>query len=268
MEDSREDVDKPLFMAWRIVIMPTRKVEIGFSRTAQFCGQELECTPTVFKNLLIGNDNVGIDVTAAQEPGNQMAGFDLRWSSPIGNLPYAIYGQYIGEDESGYMPAKFLSQLGLEVWHPVVSGGVVHGFLEYASTTCSANSNRGPYYGCAYNQGRFYAEGYRYHGRSVGYTADRDAENWALGGIFSTGHDALWTATARISRLDRSLVGDTRNTVASVPTDYDALEFGWRGHLFGEQVSVDLGVETIEPINAERDTQVYGFISWRHEFQL
>jgi len=98
MDDNRQDVDKPLFMAWRIVIMPTRKVEIGFSRTAQFCGQGLECNPTVFKNLLIGNDNVGIDVTAAAEPGNQMAGFDLRWNSPLGDLPYALYGQYIGED--------------------------------------------------------------------------------------------------------------------------------------------------------------------------
>ncbi len=217
--------------------------------------------------MIIGNDNVGIDVSAAEEPGNQMAGFDLRWNSPIGNLPYALYGQYIGEDESGYLPAKYLSQLGLEIWHPRADGGLVQGFFEYASTTCSGNSGSGPYYGCAYNQGRFNVEGYRYHGRSIGYTADRDAENWALGGIYSAANGMLWTATARISRLDRSIIDDVHNTVATVPTDYDALEFGWKGRLFGERLSADLGVQAVEPYNAARDVEVFGFIGWRHEFQ-
>jgi hypothetical protein len=52
-------------------------------------------------NLLAGNDNVGFTRPRRNEPGNQMAGFDTRWNSPIGNAPYAIYAQYIGEDQSG-----------------------------------------------------------------------------------------------------------------------------------------------------------------------
>ena len=186
--------------------------------------------------MLAGNDNVGIDATPENEPGNQMAGFDIRWNSPIGNWPYAIYAQYIGEDESSYLPAKYLAQLGLEIWKPLADGGLVQGFVEYATTTCSANTDRGPYYNCAYNQGRFNVEGYRYKGRVIGYTSDRDAENYALGGTFAAADGALWTATARTSRLNRDDFGDVRNTVASVPTDYDALEFGWSGRLFGEQL--------------------------------
>jgi len=269
MEASRLDIDRPLFMAWRVVVMPFKKVELGFSRTAQFCGEQLECNLNVFGNLLAGNDNVGIDATAENEPGNQMAGFDMRWNSPIGNLPYALYGQYIGEDESTYMPVKFLSQLGLEMWKPLADGNIVQGFFEYTSTTCSANSGttRGPYYNCAYNQGRFSWEGYRYHGRTIGYSSDRDAENWALGGTYSDGSDSLWSATARMSRLNRDDYGDVRNTVAAVPTDYDALEFGWKGRLLGERVSVDLGVEAIEPKGGERDVGIFGFIGWRHEFK-
>jgi len=267
MENERQDIDSPLFMAWRFEFMPFKKIELGISRTAQFCGEQLECNLDVFWNMLIGNDNVGIDATAENEPGNQMAGFDMRWNSPIGNLPYALYAQYIGEDESSYVPAKYLSQLGLEVWKPLADGGVVQGFFEYASTTCSANSSRGPYYNCAYNQGRFNAEGYRYKGRVIGYTADRDAENWAMGGSWTEADGTLWTATARISRLNRDDFGDVRNTVASVPTDYDALEFGWKGRLFGEGVSVDLGVQAVEPANGTRDTQIFGFIGWRHEFK-
>jgi len=266
MENSRADIDSPLFLAWRIVIMPFKKVEFGFSRTAQFCGEQLECNLDVFGNLLAGNDNVGIDATPENEPGNQMAGFDIRWNSPIGNLPYAIYGQYIGEDESSYLPVKYLSQLGLEIWKPFADGALLQGFLEYASTTCSGNSGSGPYYNCAYNQGRFDVEGYRYHGRSIGYTADRDAENWALGATYAAARGSLWTATARMSRLNRDDFGDVHNTVAAVPTDYGALELGWQGRLFGEKISIDLGVETTEPANGARETEPFGFISWRHEF--
>jgi hypothetical protein len=267
MERERADIDAPLFMAWRIAVMPFKKIEFGFSRTAQFCGEGLECNLDVFGNLLAGNDNVGIDATAENEPGNQMAGFDIRWNSPLGNLPYALYGQYIGEDESSYLPVKYLSQLGIEVWKPLADGALVQGFFEYASTTCSANSGSGPYYGCAYNQGRFNVEGYRYKGRVIGYTSDRDAENWAMGATYAQSGGSLWTATARLSRLNRDDFGDLLNSVASVPTDYGALELGWKGRLFGERVSVDLGVESIEPANGERDVEPFGFIGWRHEFQ-
>jgi hypothetical protein len=267
MEDDRQDVDSPLFMAWRVVVMPFRKIELGFSRTAQFCGDDQPCDLNTFGNMLAGNDNPGFDATPENEPGNQMAGFDLRWNSPIGNLPYAIYGQYIGEDESSYMPAKYLKQLGLEFWEPMADGGLVQVFFEYASTTCSANTDRGPYYNCAYNQGRYDVEGYRYKGRSVGYTADRDAENWALGTSYAAADGTLWTAAARRSRLNRDDTGDIRNTVASVPTDYGALELGWQGRLFGESLSVELGVETLKPNDAERDYEPFGFIGWRHEFK-
>ena len=112
--------------------MPFKDIELGFSRTAQFCGEQLECNLSVFGNMLAGNDNVGIDATAENEPGNQMAGFDMRWNSPIGNWPYAIYSQYIGEDESSYLPAKYLAQFGVEVWKPLADGGLVQGFAEYS----------------------------------------------------------------------------------------------------------------------------------------
>jgi hypothetical protein len=270
MESDRADIDAPLFMAWRVVVMPFRKIELGFSRTAQFCGDQLACDLNVFGNMLAGNDNVGIDATPENEPGNQMAGFDIRWNSPIGDLPYAIYAQYIGEDESSYLPAKYLGQLGFEVWHTTVDGGAVQMYAEYANTVCgglSNDSNRGPFYNCAYNQGLFNAEGYRYKGRSIGYASDRDADNWALGAKYAAADGALWSATLRASRLNRDDYGDIRNTVASVPTDYGAIELGWKGRLFGEDISVELGLEAIEPESAGQDVEPYGFIGWRHQFQ-
>jgi hypothetical protein len=262
MEDERVDIDSPLFMAWRVTVMPFRDVEIGFSRTAQFCGEELVCDVNSFFNMLAGNDNVGIDTTAATEPGNQMAGFDIRVNSPIGNLPYAIYGQYIGEDESSYLPAKYLGQLGFEVWHSFGDGGIVQAFAEYANTTCSALSARGPYYDCAYNQGRFDVEGYRYRGRVLGYTTDSDAESYALGAVYVDPRGDSWNATLRASRLNHDGV-DPRNTVSAAPADYGAAELGWRGRWLGGELSVDLGAEMLRPEGADRNVDPYGFVSWR-----
>lgn len=266
MESEREDIDAPLFMAWRIEFMPFKDIEIGLSRTAQFCGEGLPCDAQAFWDMLVGNDNPGFDATPESEPGNQMAGFDIRWNSPLFDWPYAIYSQYIGEDESSYVPAKYLAQIGLEVWKPMADGGLLQAFAEYSSTTCSANTGRGPYYNCAYNQGKFDVEGYRYHGRVIGYTADRDAENYALGATLTTAGGELWTATARTSRLNRDDYGDVRNTVASVPTDYNALEFGWKGRKFGQHFEADLGVESIEPEGGDREVNVFGFIRWNYSF--
>lgn len=266
MEGEREDIDAPLFMAWRAVVMPFKDVELGFSRTAQFCGEGLPCTLNSFKDMLIGNDNIGFDATPESEPGNQMAGFDIRWNSPIGNWPYAIYSQMIGEDESSYLPAKFISQYGVEAWKPLANGDVVQTFIEYSATTCSAHSNSGPYFNCAYNQARFNVEGYRYRGRVIGHTADRDAESYSLGATYTAFDGELWSATARTSRLNRDDYGDAFNAVASVPTSYNSVEFGWRGRLLGEQIEVDLGVESIEPEGVERDVRPFGFIRWTRAF--
>ncbi|HEX6636401.1 MAG TPA: capsule assembly Wzi family protein [Steroidobacteraceae bacterium] len=265
MESEREDIDRPLFMAWRVVVMPFKDIELGFSRTAQFCGEQLVCDLNSFGNMLAGNDNVGIDATPENEPGNQMAGFDIRWNSPIGNLPYAIYSQMIGEDESSYLPVKYLNQFGFETWKPL-RAGLVQVFAEYSATTCSATSSRGPYYNCAYNQGRFGIEGYRYRGRVIGHTADNDAEVISLGGSLTRDDGSLWTATLRSARLNFDGV-DARNTVSPGPADYAAAEFGWQGRLFGESVKIELGVESNEPEGGDRNVDPFGFLSWRHEFR-
>jgi hypothetical protein len=265
MEDDRGDIDSPLFMAWRVAIMPLSKVELGFSRTAQFCGEQLVCDLNSFGNMLAGNDNVGIDATRENEPGNQMAGFDIRINSPIGNLPYAIYGQAIGEDESSYLPVKFLNQYGVEVWKAFADGGLLQGFAEYSSTTCSANSGSGPYYNCAYNQGRFSFEGYRYRGRVLGHTTDSDAETYSFGGTFTAPNGDLWSATARTSQLNHDGF-DIRNRVSPGPARYDALEIGWHGELFGERVDVELGAESFAPKFGDRETEPFGFVRWTHVF--
>lgn len=267
MESERADIDAPLFMAWRVALMPFKDVEIGVSRTAQFCGEQLTCDLQTFGNMLAGNDNVGIDATPENEPGNQMAGFDIRWNSPIGGWPYAIYSQYIGEDESSYLPVKMLGMLGIEAWKPFAGRGLLQMHAEYTNTTCSGLSSSGPYYDCSYNQGRFNVEGYRYRGRVIGHTSDSDSESVAVGAMFAADDGSWWSATARASRLNRGGSVDPRNTVSAGPADYAALELGWRGRLLNQSLSIEVGAQSLQPEGADRDIEPYGFIGWRHDFR-
>ena len=267
MEGERQDIDSPLFMAWRVSVMPFKDIELGFSRTAQFCGEQLVCNVDSLVDMLIGNDNLGYDATPETEPGNQMAGFDIRWASPIGSWPYAVYGQMVGEDESSYLPAKYLAQFGIEAWHPFADGGVIQSFVEWADTSCSAISGSGPYYNCAYNQGLFNVEGYRYFGRSVGHTTDRDSRSAALGATYTTPSGSLWSATVRAAELNHDSNPDPTNPLAPISAEYAALELAWRGPALGGRLEVNLGMESVEPEGADGDVEPFGYVRWSKSFR-
>lgn len=266
MESERADVDHPLFLGARLEIQPKPWLNVGFSRTAQACGRGRPCNLSTLKDLLLGNDNVGIDATSATEPGNQMAGFDVRIRSPWAGLPVAVYSQMIGEDESGYLPVKFLGQFGVETWRVLPGGGQLRAFLEYADTTCSFN-RPAPRFNCAYVQGVFNREGYRYRGRSIGHTADGDAELWSAGLRWQTARSDEWNAHLRTGTLNRDGGVDARNTVSAVAADYSSASIGWRGARGWSDLQIQLGVERYEPPGGGGATGGFGSVrlekSWR-----
>lgn len=266
MEGERVDVDRPLFLGARLEIQPQPWLNIGFSRTAQACGRGRPCNLTTLKDLLLGNDNVGIDATSATEPGNQMAGFDVRIRSPWAGIPIAVYSQMIGEDESGYLPVKYLGQFGVETWRVLPGGGHLRAFLEYADPTCSFNRPE-PRFNCAYVQGVFNREGYRYRGRSIGHTADGDAEIWSAGLRWQTPRSDEWNAHLRTGTLNRDGGVDARNTVSAVAADYSSASIGWRGARGWGDLQVQLGVERYEPLAGGGATGGFGSVrlekAWR-----
>ena len=79
------------FFGMRVNLRPIPSLEIGLSRTAQWCGDGRPCDLETFKILLLGKDNRGdAGTTLANEPGNQLAGFDFRWSNHWFGTPMAF----------------------------------------------------------------------------------------------------------------------------------------------------------------------------------
>lgn len=261
MENDRTDVDRPLFMGMRLVFKPAPIFEFGMSRTAQFCGKGRECNLGTFGRMLIGRDNPGWRglEDPDKEPGNQMAGFDVRIVSPFKPLPIAIYGQEIGEDNSSTgIPERYLALFGTESWFLMRSGSVLRAHIEYANTKVKWY-NSGVEYDSAYTQGVF-REGYRFRGRNIGHTTDGDAESVSLMVSLTTGEGHQWTAAARRGRLDRCCVPLANSAITNGPSRYKSAEISWSGDLYGLDVGVQLGFEKQTPESAGRADGPFGLV--------
>ncbi|MEO7774946.1 MAG: capsule assembly Wzi family protein [Steroidobacteraceae bacterium] len=262
MEGHRPDVDRPVFMAMRATFKPLQILELGLSRSMQFCGKDRPCDVETFGRVLLGQDNAGIRGLASEnEPGNQMAGFDARLVSPFSSLPFALFAQLIGEDSSSTtIPEKYLAIFGLEGWGMLDGGSVLRARIEYSDTTCSYGNNAYP--DCAYDQGIFFA-GYRFRGRGIGHTTDSDSEMFAAGlGWTLPGGDEL-RLDARRAHLDRFGAPDENHSIVAGFNRYYSLEAAWRTRVMGEEVALKLGAERIEPNGAASRNRAYGFLSWQ-----
>jgi hypothetical protein len=196
--ESDRDYSNALLFGMRAEFRPLPSLQIAASRTAQWCGEDRPCGLDTFWDLLVGNDNQD---DLDEQPGNQLGGFDVRWSWPGGRVPLALYAQAIGEDEAGFLPAKYLGLFGLETWGAVrdASWRVT---AEYADTACDF-INSEPVFGCAYTN-VIYTTGYRYRGRAIGHSMDADGESIGLGAMLVESGGVEWQLTARNMKLNRA----------------------------------------------------------------
>lgn len=264
MENHRPDVDHPVFMGMRLSFKPAPIFEFGMSRTAQFCGKGRPCDLKNFGRVLIGQDNVGHRGlnSLADEPGNQMAGFDLRVVSPFKVVPLAVHAQMIGEDNSSSgIPERYLAQFGSEMWFLMSSGATLRAHLEYANTSCKWYSpSLEP--ACAYRQGIF-SYGYRYRTRNIGHTTDRNSET--VSGLLSltTSSGSRWSGLVRHGRLSAYGRPEPSVPVSQGKSDYDSYRLGWEGSFRGQDVGVQLGYERQSPRSAGNANGMFGFVQWR-----
>lgn len=280
-ESRRPDLSNPRFMGQRFTFQPLPILEFGISRTAQYCGQIEQgpgfppqtgtrpaCNLKQWQRALLGNDNTGINgISFYDQPGNQMAGFDARLTSPIQALPVAIYGQLIGEDVTHTafvpLPSKFLGLLGGETWAQLQSGGVFRAHVEYSNTTCKFAEPSTITGACAYRNDLFFA-GYRYDYRNIAYTTDANSEFWIADASLTQGDGTRWGVKLRHGTLDKNLGGlDPYSPVTVGMSHYDSGEVYWSGHVLGQDISAQLGLEHQDPVDPARGQGIYGFLQWR-----
>jgi len=203
LETSRA-IPHALLTRMRLSFKPTPGLEISLSRAAQWGGRGRPRNLSTFLRMLGGRDNVGeAGITAANQPGNQLAGYDVRWASPLFDLPYAIYAQLIGEDESRRFPIQYMGLFGGEIWGGWGDSGAswrLH--VEYADTAAHLLGGTLRNRNVAYEHS-VYRSGFRYFGRSLGHSIDGDGRSYSVGGVFVTAEGSTWEMLGRRIEVNR-----------------------------------------------------------------
>jgi hypothetical protein len=169
----------------------------------------------------------------------------------------AVYGQFIGEDEAGGLPSKFLGLMGVEAW-----GGGTQGswraHAEYTDTTCSFSRER-PQVDCAYRNS-VYPQGYTHRGRMIGHSMDNDSRMLSVGAIWVRASGESWSALARRVDLNRyGATPDTAHALAPSPRRVEDLQLGWQRPLGGDAGNYGRLRVGVGAFNSE----AYGFVEWR-----
>lgn len=252
------------FFGLRFTFRPLRSLEIGISRTALWCGDGRPCGLSTFGDLLIGNDNRGSNLSPAAEPGDQLGGVDFRWS-PIFGTPIGFYGQFIGEDEAGGFPSKFLVMGGVEYGGFIKHGSWSwRGFLEFAGTTCDVLKNE--IYNCAYNHS-IYKMGYRYRGYVIGHGADNDTKLATLGVVLVNNDDTQWRALVRSGTLNDGGPPDPYNSLTPTPEDLASIDIAYgRAFPFGV-IEGSAGYEKLDnTVTGDSNGEARFYLQWRSSY--
>jgi hypothetical protein len=272
MEGDREDFDHPLLFGMRISARPLEGLEISLERTAQWCGEGRSCNWDDFWNLWSGNDNRGENVDPEDEPGNQLAGWDIRWASPLGNGNYAVYWQHTGETIDNQIPRPYrsLELAGVEFWGAsAVGDSSWRAGLEWANTRCGGTENGQKLWDCAYNNEIFSPDGYRYYGRVLGHPMDGDGDTLSARFIRVGASGDTLTAIARMTSVNEGgVVPDERHSIAAGPEDWLSLDLSYRRSFGPDSVEAGIGVERRDQTWLD-DEDVLGraWVAWRRSFQ-
>jgi hypothetical protein len=274
MEDKRPDVDKPYFWGLRLTAQPIKGLEIGLSRTAIWCGTGRPCGFGTFWSLLTTRGNLANNEMAipnfATIPGEQEGAIDMRYHIP--GTGAAVYWQEYGQtyDSGNFRPRWTLQLLCVEFASRSVADGRLRTFLEFSDTTCSAlslSSSDKPSYGCAYEK-PVYGDGYRYRGRAIGDSMDRDGKRFTLGVFYVDDTDRLWDLRLRHFDLNQGGIAEVVLEPQSVTTVAEKLwnvEFQLYGALGAFRYSVGVGADYGGPVADPHNSLVgRGFVSLSH----
>ncbi len=218
--DDERVVEDALLFGIRASFKPVPGLEIGLSRSAQWCGEDRPCDLSTFGDLLLGRDNRGDNVEADDEPGNQLGGLDIRWSLPK-NIPVTAYMQWIGEDgrPGAGLVGSWMRQVGVEFRGSF--GGLSHRTHFEVSDTLTREGGFGfsdskP--NTAYEH-FIYRSGYRYRGKVIGHPTDGDSLSYSLGSTLVDSQGHTWNVSLRYMEINRAGSPQPLHTISPTPLD-------------------------------------------------
>ena len=160
-------------LSLRLTVQPLSYLELGASRILQWGGEGRPESLDSLWNAIKGNDNFD---SANDDKSNQIAGLDFRLNmQPLLQIPVGIYGQYVGEDEAGFLPAKKMYLAGAD-FSSIYKNMPYQLYAEWADTRTNGQVD-----GVSYNH-YVYTDGYYQHGFPLGHAVGGDGQMYSVGG--------------------------------------------------------------------------------------
>ena len=172
--DDYKAVPDAKLIGLRLTARPFPALEIGASRAIQWGGDgRPESLSSLWDAFTGRKDNGG---TGKADPSNQIAGFDGRLSlQPLLDVPVSLYGQFVGEDEAGGLPAKYMYLGGVD-FSSSYNNMPYQLYAEWADTRTNGEVRKISY------SHHVYKDGYYQHGFPLGHAIGGDGQIYSVGG--------------------------------------------------------------------------------------
>jgi hypothetical protein len=214
----------------RITLEPVHQLEVGLTRTTEWCGSEMKCDPI---SAAFHVDNS----TNNANSSNDEATFDAKYSRTFGTVVVSPYVQLMNED-TGPIVHSCTSYLGgSSLTGPLGTNGAQWRMtMEYTDTVARLNMfDLGKKsYGCAYNNYQ-YVDGMRYRDRTLGFSLDSDSRLFSFVDLITDSAGRSYrVAYYRADINDAALasppggyaIGAPQNVVSAQPVLINEIEAG------------------------------------------
>ncbi|WP_419814793.1 capsule assembly Wzi family protein [Glacieibacterium sp.] len=202
----KRDFDNPAVIGMKLGFEPIRGLEIGLNRALQLCGANRPCKPKTIGKALIGfgnEDNTG----TFNEPGNQIAGFDISFTRNIMGVTTQLYFEGEAEDEDNFIIEQYARLGGLALSGALGKNGASWSAnFEYTDTLGSKLFGGRKYPGSLYNQ-FIYVDGFTYKRLPIGYSLDSDSRNFTVSGAVNDTANRRWYGSVRSAKINLTEVG-------------------------------------------------------------
>jgi hypothetical protein len=188
--EKNRTIPNALLFGNRVSIKPSEKLHISLMRLAQFGGDGRPTDSSTIVNMILGRDNTSENLTFEEQPGNQIAGFDVSYN--LNDI--ILYGQLVGEDEAGLFPSRKLKLIGSS-WSNEEKIIPIKISIDYIDTFSGINNY-------TYNHS-LYKDGLRHYKIPIGASIDADSKSLATS-IKTSFKNTTYKATINKINLNRN----------------------------------------------------------------
>lgn len=223
LDEERSDFSNPAVIGMRLSFMPVQGLEIGLNRGLQLCGRNRPCGFKTVSDALIGigdADNTG----TFDEPGNQIAGFDISYTRMIGQVAVKAYAEAEAEDEDNVLVDKFARLAGLTLSGPLGQSGTSWNLgVEFADTLAIKAFGKARYPNIVYNN-FIYTQGFTYRRQVIGHSIEGDSKMLSVAASVTDARNRRFYGSVRSADFNRT--GRGLNNVSATPEKINIATLG------------------------------------------